>query len=93
MLLLSHSGTAVVQVGMVVQNARPPSKKALASQWHPQKDSATPPVATELTQNGQKHEQIIEIVGANGRRIPTLFVWIENTDGVVRLVTSTLGVK
>ncbi|MFN7773968.1 MAG: DUF6883 domain-containing protein, partial [Planctomycetota bacterium] len=48
-------------------------------------------IATELTQHGQKYEQIIEIVGANGRRIPTLFVWIKNNDGIVRLVTSTLG--
>jgi len=49
-------------------------------------------VATELTQHGQKYEQVINIVGANGKTIPTLFVWIKNNDGVVRLVTSTLGI-
>ena len=50
-------------------------------------------VATELTKHGQKFEQVINIVGANGKRINVLFVWIRNNDGVVRLVTSTLGVK
>jgi hypothetical protein len=49
-------------------------------------------IATELTQHGQKFEQVIQIVGANGKRIDVLFVWIRNNDGVVRLVTSTLGV-
>jgi hypothetical protein len=46
-------------------------------------------VATKLTEHGQIYEQIIEIVGANGKRIKVLFVWIRNHDGVVRLVTST----
>jgi hypothetical protein len=52
----------------------------------------TKAIATELTQHGQKFEQVIQIVGANGKRIDVLFVWIRNNDGVVRLVTSTLGV-
>jgi hypothetical protein len=48
--------------------------------------------ATELTQHGQEFEQVIQIVGADGKRIDVLFVWIRNHDGIVRLVTSTLGV-
>lgn len=43
--------------------------------------------ATELTQYGQKYEQIISITGANGKVIDVPFVWIKNLDGVVRLVT------
>lgn len=49
-------------------------------------------IAKELTQHGQKIEQVIQIVGANGKPIDVLFLWIRNNDGVVRLVTSTLGV-
>ena len=45
-------------------------------------------VATELTQHGQKFEQVISIVGANGKAIDVNFVWIRNNDGVVRLVTA-----
>jgi len=45
-------------------------------------------IATELTQYGQKYEQIITIYGANGKTIDVLFVWILGNDGVLRLVTS-----
>ena len=45
-------------------------------------------MATELTEHGQKYEQLINIVGMNGKSIDVLFVWIRNADGVVRLVTS-----
>lgn len=45
-------------------------------------------VATELTQHGQKFEQVIAIAGANGKTIDVNFVWIRNNDGVVRLVTA-----
>jgi filamentous hemagglutinin len=44
-------------------------------------------VATELTQYGQKFNQIIPITGANGRVIDMNFAWIRNNDGIVRLVT------
>jgi hypothetical protein len=43
---------------------------------------------TDLTQYGQKFEQVISITGANGKVIDVIFVWIRNLDGVVRLVTS-----
>jgi hypothetical protein len=51
-------------------------------------DEATA-VATEVTQYGAKYEQVISIVGANGRKIPVNTVWIRNPDDVVRLVTAT----
>jgi RHS repeat-associated protein len=51
---------------------------------------ATP---TEMSQFGQKYEQIIRVAGANGKQIDVLFVWILNNDGVVRLVTSYPGDK
>ena len=41
---------------------------------------------TEVTEHGTKFNQVIEIVGANGK-IPVIFGWIKNNDGVVRLVT------
>lgn len=44
-------------------------------------------VPTDATSFGQKYEQMISIVGANGRVIEVLFVWIVNPDGVTRLVT------
>ena len=43
---------------------------------------------TEWTQYGQKYEQIIPIVGANGKNIGVKFVWIKNNDGNIRLITS-----
>jgi hypothetical protein len=45
-------------------------------------------IATDLTQYGQKFEQIINITGANGRLIDITTVWIKNLDGVYRLVTA-----
>jgi hypothetical protein len=48
-------------------------------------------VQTEVTQYGTKYNQIINVVGANGRTIPIQTAWIRNTDGVVRLVTAVPG--
>lgn len=45
-------------------------------------------IKTELTQYGQKYEQIIPIVGANSKNIDVKFVWIKNNDGNIRLITS-----
>ena len=45
-------------------------------------------VQTAVTEHGTKFNQVIEIVGANGKRIEVTFAWIRNNDGVVRLVTS-----
>jgi len=44
-------------------------------------------IAKELTEFGQKYEQIIDLVGANGNVIPTPVMWIKNHDNVTRLVT------
>jgi filamentous hemagglutinin len=44
-------------------------------------------VPTQLTEFGQKFNQIIPINGANGRVIDVNFAWIRNNDGIVRLVT------
>ena len=46
---------------------------------------------TGVTQYGTKYNQIIPITGANGKVINVTFAWIRNNDGIVRLVTSTLG--
>lgn len=48
-------------------------------------------VETGVTQYGTKYNQIISIVGANGRTIDVLVAWIRNNDGVVRLVTAFPG--
>lgn len=45
-------------------------------------------VQTAVTEHGTKFNQVIEIVGANGKRIEVTFAWIRNNDGVVRFVTS-----
>ncbi len=45
-------------------------------------------VETGVTQYGTKFNQIIRIVGANGKVIDVLFAWIKNNDGIVRLVTA-----
>jgi hypothetical protein len=45
-------------------------------------------VQKECTPHGVKFNQVIEIVGANGKKIEVLFAWIKNNDGVVRLVTA-----
>jgi len=57
----------------------------LANQIHFNRVTA---VATTMTEHGQKYNQIITITGANGKKIEVLFGWIENKDGVVRLVTA-----
>jgi hypothetical protein len=44
-------------------------------------------VATKTTQYGQTYEQVISIVGANGKTINTTFVFMKDNSGAVRLVT------
>lgn len=48
-----------------------------------------PKVATQtaITEYGTKFNQVIKITGANGKVIDVTFAWIENKDGIVRLVT------
>jgi hypothetical protein len=43
---------------------------------------------TGVTEHGTKFNQVITIIGANGKSIDVTFAWIRNNDGVVRLVTS-----
>ncbi len=43
---------------------------------------------TEVTEYGTKYNQWITITGANGKEIDVLYVWIENLDGIIRLVTA-----
>ena len=43
---------------------------------------------TELTEYGQKYNQIIKIIGANGKEIDVMFVWIKKNDGIPCLVTA-----
>jgi hypothetical protein len=45
-------------------------------------------VETGVTQFGTKYNQVIPIVGANGKTIDVTFAWIRNNDGIVRLVTA-----
>lgn len=45
-------------------------------------------IETGVTQYGTKYNQVINIVGANGRSIDVTFAWIRNNDGIVRLVTA-----
>ncbi len=45
-------------------------------------------IETGATDYGTKYNQLIDIVGANGKVIPVKFAWILNPDGVVRLVTA-----
>lgn len=45
-------------------------------------------VETGVTQYGTKYNQVIPIVGANGKTIDVTFAWIRRDDGVVRLVTA-----
>ena len=44
-------------------------------------------VQTTVTEHGTKYNQVIDILGANGKRIPVTFAWIKNRDGVIRLVS------
>lgn len=43
---------------------------------------------TAVTEHGTKFNQVITIIGANGKSIDVTFAWIKNNDEVVRLVTS-----
>jgi hypothetical protein len=45
-------------------------------------------VETAVTQYGTKYNQVIPIVGANGKTIDVTFAWIRGNDSVVRLVTA-----
>ena len=45
-------------------------------------------IKTADSPHGQKFNQVISIVGANGRKIDVNFGWIKNNDGVVRLTTA-----
>lgn len=45
-------------------------------------------VQTAVTQFGTKYNQIIQIVGANGKTIPVTVAWIIGPDGVPKLVTA-----
>jgi len=45
-------------------------------------------IKTSDTQFGTKYDQVIPITGTNGRTINVKFGWIENNDGIVRLVTA-----
>jgi hypothetical protein len=49
---------------------------------------STKAVPTGVTEFGQKYNQVIPIMGANGKTIDVTFAWIRNNDGVVRLVTA-----
>lgn len=51
----------------------------------------TKAVQTAVTEHGTKFNQIIDVVGANGRTIPVKVAWIRNNDGVVRIVTAVPG--
>jgi hypothetical protein len=49
----------------------------------------TAAVVIETTQHGTIYNQVIPIVGANGRKIEVVFGWIRRkADGTVRLVTA-----
>ncbi len=45
-------------------------------------------IKTADSQHGQKFNQVISIVGANGRKIDVNFGWIKNDDGITRLTTA-----
>jgi hypothetical protein len=48
-------------------------------------------VQTDVTPYGTKFNQIIDVVGDNGRTVPVKTAWIRNNDGVVRLITAVPG--
>lgn len=52
---------------------------------------STKAVQTSVMEYGVKLNQLIEVLGANGRKIPVKVAWIRNHDGVVRLVTAVPG--
>ncbi|WFS63380.1 hemagglutinin repeat-containing protein [Pseudodesulfovibrio thermohalotolerans] len=43
---------------------------------------------TGVTQYGTKYNQVIKIIGENGKKIDVNFAWIKNLDGNMRLVTA-----
>jgi hypothetical protein len=45
-------------------------------------------IKTELIEQGQKYNQVINITGANGKKIDVTFGFIKNNDGVVRMTTA-----
>ncbi|MDU4960941.1 MAG: hypothetical protein E6X17_09830 [Sporomusaceae bacterium] len=45
-------------------------------------------VKTATTEFGTKYNQVIPITGPNGKTIDVVFAWIENNDGVIRLITA-----
>jgi len=45
-------------------------------------------VQTGITQYGVKFNQIISIIGANGRVIDVNTAWIRNNDGIIRFITA-----
>jgi RHS repeat-associated protein len=48
-------------------------------------------VQTAATEHGTKFNQIINVVGANGRTVPVKVGWIRNNDGFVRMTTAVPG--
>jgi filamentous hemagglutinin len=44
-------------------------------------------VPTKITQYGQTFEQVIPIAGVNGKTIDTMFVFMKDNSGTVRLIT------
>ncbi|AHG49784.1 hemagglutinin (plasmid) [Rhizobium leguminosarum bv. trifolii CB782] len=58
--------------------------KSLSSQLYFDVETAT---ATKTTEYGRTYEQVIPILGANGRTINTKFVFMQDNSGTVRLVT------
>ncbi|MBB4236292.1 hemagglutinin repeat-containing protein [Rhizobium esperanzae] len=58
--------------------------KSLSSQLYFDVEAAT---VTKTTEYGRTYEQVIPILGANGRTINTKFVFMQDNSGTVRLVT------
>ena len=48
-------------------------------------------IQTEVTEYGIKYNQLIKIVGKNGRAIDVKTAWIKNNDGIIRFITATPG--
>jgi hypothetical protein len=48
-------------------------------------------VQTAVTKYGTKFNQVINVVGTNGRTIPVTTAWIRGEDGVAKLVTALPG--
>jgi predicted DNA-binding protein len=45
-------------------------------------------VQTAITEHGVKYNQVISVLGANGKKIDVVFAWIKGNDGIVKLVTA-----